>query len=273
MTRTVRRPGRLALDGSVWVTVSGENLAGPARMTLLRAVADLGSISRAATAVGLSYKGAWEAIESMNRLAGEALVERSIGGRGGGHTRLTEHGLRLLERFEQINAVHQRFLRVLDAEAFDLSSDFSLTRIVTMKTSARNQFVGKVTAVRMGAVSDEIEIAVPGGPRIVAIVTRDSAQSLGIRTNMTAIALVKSSSVLIATGLDGTRLSARNQFAGVVRTIQPGAVNSEVTLDLDGGGSVTAIITQDSAKSLGLKPGSRATAFFKASSVIVAVTV
>lgn len=273
MTRTLRRPGRLALDGSVWVTVSGENLAGPARMALLRAVAERGSITHAATSVGLSYKGAWEAIESMNRLAGEALVERSTGGRGGGHTRLTPHGLRLLERFEQINAVHQRFLRVLDTEAFDLSSDFSLTRIVTMKTSARNQFVGKVTSVRTGAVSDEIEIEVPKGPKIAAIVTKESSQALGIRTNMTAIALVKSSSVLIATDLEGARLSARNLFAGVVKAIQPGAVNSEVTLDLDAGGSVTAIITQDSVKALGLKPGSNAIAFFKASSVIVAVTV
>jgi molybdate transport system regulatory protein len=50
-------------------------------------------------------------------------------------------------------------------------------------------------------------------------------------------------------------------------------VNSEVTLDLDAGGSVTAIITQGSVKTLGLKLGSQATAFFKASSVIVAVTV
>jgi molybdate transport system regulatory protein len=90
---------------------------------------------------------------------------------------------------------------------------------------------------------------------------------------MTAIALVKSSSVLIATDLEGARLSARNQFAGVVKTIQPGAVNSEVTLDLDAGGSVTAIITQNSVKTLGLTRGSQATAFFKASSVIVAVTV
>jgi molybdate transport system regulatory protein len=142
-----------------------------------------------------------------------------------------------------------------------------------MKTSARNQFVGTVTSVRTGAVSDEIEIEVPKGPKIAAIVTKESSQALGIRTNMTAIALVKSSSVLIATDLEGARVSARNQFAGVVKTIQPGAVNSEVTLDLDAGGSVTAIITQGSVKTLGLKLGSQATAFFKASSVIVAVTV
>jgi molybdate transport system regulatory protein len=235
-------------------------------------VAEQGSITRAAKAVGLSYKAAWDNIDAMNQLAGEPLVERSTGGRGGGSTRLTPHGLRLVERFEQIDAVHRRFVKLLDEDGFDLSQEFSLLRIVTMKTSARNQYVGNVTSVRAGSVNDEVEITVPSGPRIVAVITRESTQSLGLRTNMKAIALVKSSSVLIATDFDGAKVSARNQFPGVIRAVQPGAVNAEVILDLDSGGSIAAIVTQHSAKSLGLAVGTRATAFFKASSVIVAVT-
>lgn len=140
-----------------------------------------------------------------------------------------------------------------------------------MKTSARNQFTGKVIAVRTGAVNDEIHIQLPDGPRIAAIVTSESTKSLGLREGATATALVKSSSVLVATDLQGAKLSARNQFAGTVTAIQPGAVNSEVTIDIGGGASVTAIVTQASAGALGLKAGVRATAFFKASSVIVAV--
>lgn len=270
MTRRPKTAPPLALDGGLWVTAGGENLGGPVRIGLLRAVGELGSITHAARAVGLSYKGAWDAIEAMNRLAGEALVERSAGGRGGGSTRLTAHGLRLVERFEQLDALHRRFVATLNREAFDLSADFALTRIVSMKTSARNQFVGSVVALRAGAVNDEVEIQVPDGPRIVAVVTRESTHHLGLRPGMTAIALVKASSVLIATELGDARLSARNAFAGVVAAVQPGAVNAEVRLDLDGGGGVTAIVTGESVRSLGLAPGVRATAFFKASSVIVA---
>lgn len=267
-----KRSKRLELQGAAWMAVGGEVLGGEQRMGLLRAVAEQGSITHAAKAVGLSYKGAWDAIDAMNRLAGTPLVERSTGGRGGGSTRLTPYGLRLVERFEQIDAAHQRFMRLLDDESIDVDKDFSLLRVLNMKTSARNQFVGTVSSVRSGAVNDEVELTLPGGPRIVAVVTRNSTESLGLRTNMSAIALIKSSSVLIATDMEGTKLSARNQLAGTVSVVTPGAVNAEVTIAIDGGGSINAIVTQGSVKALGLVAGSRATAFFKASSVILAVT-
>lgn len=267
-----KRKKRLELQGAAWMTLGGEVLGGEQRMGLLRAIAEQGSITHAALAVGLSYKGAWNAIEAMHRLAGEPLVERSTGGRGGGGTRLTPYGTRLVERFEQIDAAHQRFMKLLDNESVDLDKNFSLLRILNMKTSARNQFVGTVTSVRSGAVNDEVELTLSGGPRIVAVVTRDSTASLALRTNMSALALIKASSVLLATDLEGARLSARNQLPGTVSVLTPGAVNAEVTIDIDGGGSITAIVTQGSVKSLGLAVGSRATAFFKASSVILAVT-
>jgi molybdopterin-binding protein len=70
---------------------------------------------------------------------------------------------------------------------------------------------------------------------------------------------------------DGLKLFARNQLPGTVAALTPGAVNAEVLLDLDGGGTLAATVTQASADSLGLAPGVRATTFFKASSVILAV--
>lgn len=267
-----KKTRRLELQGAMWMAMGGDMLAGQDRIGLLRAVAEQGSITHAAKAVGLSYKGAWDAIDAMNTLAGEPLVERSAGGRGGGSTRLTPHGLRLVERFEQIDAVHQRFMQLLDAHSLDLDQDLSLLKVLNMKTSARNQFVGTVTALRTGAVNDEVELTLPGGARLVATVTSDSTETLGLRTHMTAIALVRSSSVLVATDLAGARLSARNQMPGTVSRITPGAVNAEVVIDIDGGGSIAAILTQGSLKSLDLAVGVRATAFFNASSVILAVT-
>jgi len=53
--------------------------------------------------------------------------------------------------------------------------------------------------------------------------------------------------------------------------VQPGAVNAEVVIDLGGGNSVAAIITNTSAQALQLAEGVEAAAIFKASSVILAV--
>lgn len=141
-----------------------------------------------------------------------------------------------------------------------------------MKTSARNCLQGKVAAIRSGAVNDEIELALRGGARIVATVTRESTEALGLKPGVDAFALIKASSVIVATDLEGARVSARNQLPGTVSAVTPGAVNDEVVIDIDGGGSIVATITHASVKALGLAPGVRATGLVKASDVILAVT-
>ena len=271
MPEKKRKSGRFTVGGAIWLSVGGESFGGKARIDLLRAIADKGSITHAAKAVGISYKSAWDAIDAMHTLAGEPLVARSAGGKGGGSTQLTPHGRRLVERFGQIDAVHQRFLKLLDDESFDLDQEFSLLGTVNLRTSARNQFVGTVSSVRTGSVNDEVELTLPGGARIVAIVTRDSTRTLGLRTGLTAFALLKSSSVIVATGIEGAKVSARNQLKGIVTSVTPGAVNAEVVVAIDGGGSVGATVTQASLAELGFEVGGAATVLFKASSVILAV--
>jgi molybdate transport system regulatory protein len=140
-----------------------------------------------------------------------------------------------------------------------------------MKTSARNQLSGTVSAVTKGAVNDEVELTLAGGKRIVAIVTHESAVNLGLTVGAKAFALIKASSVIVVTDMSGVRLSARNQLAGTVSHAQPGAVNSEVQLDVGEGLTITAIVTAESARALGLVPGSKAMAIFKASSVLLGV--
>ena len=67
------------------------------------------------------------------------------------------------------------------------------------------------------------------------------------------------------------RVSARNALPGTVRKIEEGAVNAEVTIDLAPNLSVVSIITLDAVRKLGLKPGGRAYAVIKASSVMIGV--
>lgn len=268
---STRRPRPLQVEGSLWVAVGGEPLGGHGRMALLRAVAEHGSITHAARALGISYKGAWDAIDAMNTRAGQPLVERVTGGRGGGSTRLTERGERLVARYAQVDAVHQRFVALLAAHSMDLDQDFSLLKVLNVKTSARNQWLGMVAAVHAGAVNDEVEVELPGPLRLTAVITRDSTEALGLQPQQPVIVLVKSSAVLLATGLAGARLSAGNRFEGTVRSVRPGAVNAEVTVEAAHGLAVVAIVTQAAVEELDLAPGVPVTALVKASDVVLAV--
>lgn len=262
----------IALRGSLWMTVGGEDLGGAGRVELLVRIAECGSITQAAKAAGMSYKAAWDAIDTMNNLAGEPLVERLTGGKGGGGTRLTERGAQLVRNFKVIERVHEEFVEQLNHQASGIADDVSLIRRLNMKTSARNQFFGTVSRIVRGAVNDEIVLDIAGGQELVAIVTHESTETLGLRAGGQAFALVKSSSVIVVKADEGARFSARNRLSGTVARLVPGAVNTEVVIDLAGGGTVAAIITNESVGTLALKEGDRATALFKASSVIVGVT-
>ncbi len=267
-----RKPKPIELRGSVWMTVGGENFGGHGRIDLLAQIAESGSITQAAKAIGMSYKAAWDAIDTMNNLAGEPLVERLAGGKGGGGTRLTQRGTQLVENFRIIEREHRQFVDQLGRQASGIADDLLLIRRMEMKTSARNQFLGKVTALKSGAVNDEVELEISGGQKIIALVTRESTYSLALKKGAQAFALIKSSSIILMTDAGTTaRLSARNHLSGTIERIQKGAVNCEVVLALPGGNTLAAIITNESARQLGLKAGQPVRALFKASSVILGV--
>ena len=68
------------------------------RIDVLQRIKQFGSISEAARSAGISYKAAWQAIETLSALAGEPLVEKSVGGNTGGGARITPAGEAVLER-------------------------------------------------------------------------------------------------------------------------------------------------------------------------------
>ncbi len=140
-----------------------------------------------------------------------------------------------------------------------------------MKISARNVFEGTITALVDGKVNAEVEVTTPGGDRIVAIVTEGSVAALGLAVGKPAIAYVKAPWVMVLAGDSGVKFSARNQLAGVVDSVQKGAVNSDIAIKLTGGSLVHAVITNEAVMELGLKPGVPACALIKASHVVLGV--
>ncbi len=237
---------------------------------LLAAIETTGSISRAARVAGLSYKGAWLVLERAANLAQEPLIATATGGSHGGGATLTAAGEQLLNLWQQLAAEHRQFLAEQEARLQSQPLLGAFLRRMRMKSTARNQFAGTVTAVQAGPVSAEATIRLKGGQEIVATMTAAAARQLRLKKGIEAVALVKASSIVLMTDFGGYRLSARNQLEGTISRIVKGAVSSLVVLTLSGGTAVSATITNDALEALALKVGQPATAVFKAYAVIVA---
>ena len=78
---------------------------GPGKIALLEAIGREGSISAAARTLGMSYRRAWELVDSLNALVGTPVVAAATGGAGGGGARLTAAGERLVAEYREIERV------------------------------------------------------------------------------------------------------------------------------------------------------------------------
>lgn len=262
-----RLMGRLSIEAAAGSALSDT------RIRLLEAIDRLGSINQAAKAVPLSYKAAWDAIDTLNNLSPEPLVLRVTGGRQGGGTQLTDYGRRMVAMYRALEIETQAALERLAVKLAEDGpasvDDFrKLLHRMSMKSSARNQFAGPVVGLRDGEVDFEVRLRLDRDHELVAVITKASAENLGLSIGKEVFAYIKSSSVLLATD-PSLRLTARNQLWGEVVAVHEGSVNDEVTLALPSGKQVTAVITHGSAERLALRVGVRAAAVFKASSVIL----
>ncbi len=97
--------------GKIWVEKDGEVYMGWGRVRLLERIGRLGSIAAAARSMRMGYRNAWLEVEAMNRLAPAPLVEKTTGGTGGGHARLTENGRKVISEYKGLRARFQGFLK------------------------------------------------------------------------------------------------------------------------------------------------------------------
>lgn len=89
---------------SLRIDLDPDGRIGPGKIDLLENIAETGSISAAARAMGMSYKRAWDLVDEMNRLFGKPVVAAQSGGTRGGGASLTAIGQSLVTRFRAIEA-------------------------------------------------------------------------------------------------------------------------------------------------------------------------
>lgn len=101
------------LKGFIRIVGPEERFLGPGRVELLLKIAETGSINQAAKAMKMSYKKAWEMVQSLNRQAVVPLVVTQTGGEKGGGAQLSTEAIRLIESYQ---ALQQRFEEFLQQE-------------------------------------------------------------------------------------------------------------------------------------------------------------
>ncbi|MFN3751478.1 MAG: winged helix-turn-helix domain-containing protein [Thiobacillus sp.] len=99
---------RIKADGRFWLTLDGRNFLGRGRVELLLRIRETGSISKAARAMKMSYKAAWDAVDAMNGAWSSALVESGPSG-----SRLTDDAEKLIAAFQKAEARHTAFMQKL----------------------------------------------------------------------------------------------------------------------------------------------------------------
>ena len=91
------------IKSRIWIEYENHVLLGEGRVHLLKAIDETGSLSKAAKSLKISYKKAWDLIDSVNKSAKKPVTINSIGGKGGGGAELTAYGKSLIAVFDEIN--------------------------------------------------------------------------------------------------------------------------------------------------------------------------
>jgi len=234
------------------------------RIDILRRIREVGSISQAARDAGISYKAAWHALETLSNLAGAPLIEKAVGGSGGGGARLTGQGEQLLEASLRMQAMKDQVLQQFSRKAGAAPVLESLQRL-NLRTSMRNQLPAVVVRVPKRGEAVAVQLKLAGGQRLVSLITRESAELLGLTEQLTLVLLCKAAAVRIAARIKAAE--GVNVLEGVVARVGTARQDTELTLELPGGLQLVGFAAQGH----GLKPGMPAQAAVEASSLVLAL--
>ena len=172
----------------VWLEYKGEPILGKGGATILEAIKEHGSISKAAENVGMSYRYVWNYLDKMQKVLQDPVVETYKGGKaGGGGARLTELGESVLREYRRVEGYVGEIL--VDEEHWEA---------VGLKISARNRLKGIVREVEKGKVASKVQIEISAPMVITALIFREAVEELEIRAGDSVEAVIKATEVMIA---------------------------------------------------------------------------
>lgn len=200
------------------------------RIDILRRIGDAGSISEAARAAGVSYKAAWQAIDTLSNLSGSALVASAVGGAGGGGARLTPAGRQLLLAADEMARARDQVLARL-AGGSGGAAGMAGVAALGLRTSMRNHLPCTVRAMKTTGGMVRIELALGMNDLLAARITRESAQLLALTPGLPVLALCKATAVHVGSAI--ARAAGRNLLRGRVTRTSRAVAGGEVALALE----------------------------------------
>lgn len=219
------------LQALLTISVADKVFANPKRIALLQQISVCGSISQAAKLAGMSYKTAWDAVKDMNSRLPETVVSSEKGGKGGGGATLTTFGERLLQMYALTDQMQDMVLTALQDPTIPMNSLLDVMAHFSLKTSARNQLSGKITAMISNEFSDQIQVELACGQPFSAVITHSSSQRLALAMGKPILLLFKASQIILVSSkvADGDK----NQLGGSVLQLFSNTQTTEVVLQLD----------------------------------------
>jgi molybdate transport system regulatory protein len=222
----------MKIDGRFWLTKDGQSFLGSGRIELLNQIEKTGSIHAAAKEMKMSYKAAWERINSMNNLADELIITRTIGGKGGGGTILTPYAHKLIATYHRFNELHHQFLNRF-AEAGD--DPEILARILSrtfLTTSARNQLPSKISEINFHGLHTNLSLTISNSTLITVNITTKSIHNMGLAVGSNIYAIIKSSDIKIVKN-PPIQNANTNILEGIISSIQSSNDSIEIGLYLN----------------------------------------
>jgi molybdate transport system regulatory protein len=107
---------KYAVGFRVWINEEQGHFLGIGRVRLLERIRETGSITHGAAAMKMSYRQAWQMVEDMNKRSGKPLVEKILGGKGGGGAKVTDTGEKAIRQFYRLEEKLNQFSKELSNE-------------------------------------------------------------------------------------------------------------------------------------------------------------
>ncbi|MDG6925428.1 MAG: TOBE domain-containing protein [Nitrososphaerota archaeon] len=154
---------------------------------LLRRISETNSLTEGAKLAGMSYRSAWDRVQTIQAGLGVKIVETKVGGASGGGARLTPEGASLLHEFRRV----RKYL-------FNALEDRDYMAHASYKLSARNKLRAKITKVEKGPITASVKLTITTPATMTAIISKEAVEDLELKAGDEVDAIVKSTEVIIA---------------------------------------------------------------------------